>query len=118
MANFVLTGDRYEAIPTLLLRAGQGFSISPEFRLIARNGEDLPGVVAAAYARYVARMMQESPSSVTRLFEPLNEIASWDDYKTNTMLKDEVVEQFQADGVLEALTPFFSTAMQKLLTNE
>jgi hypothetical protein len=105
----------YDSVIDALTQHGC-FTQSIEYKQLIGNAGDLPGVVASAYARFMARLIKTSPDmAVDILVEPLNLIASWDDSRVNTMLQDEVIEQLEADEIINKVEPKFSNKFMELL---
>jgi hypothetical protein len=113
------SNDLYSSVIPTLLKYGRGFKNSVEYGRLIGSAEDLPGVVACAYAAYLGRQFKMDPKyAIANLIYPLNLLASWDNSKVNTMLADEVVEQLEADGVLNELEGKFSAPFRKLVDRD
>jgi hypothetical protein len=116
--EIVHSGGAYDAVIPTILGSVPDFAHSDEFKLLIGTAEDLPGVVAAAYARYIARLIRSRRVAVDDLVAPLNLMASWDDDRVDTMLHDEAIEQFEADGILDQVEPMFSQKLRTIVRSE
>ena len=102
--QLVPVDDPYDRVIPTILTHGGGFRDSDEFRRLIGNAADLPGVVACAYARWVsAQVTADSGATAHDLFRPLNLLAALEDEKVDTMLQDEVLEEFEAQGPLNLI---------------
>jgi hypothetical protein len=98
-----------------LLTSERGFAESEEFKMLIGTAEDLPGVVASAYARYAGEHKHDGVEALQRLMRPFNQMASWHNEEVDTMLQDEVFEQLEADGSVEELTSGMSKELLSML---
>jgi hypothetical protein len=85
---------------------------SDQYRKIVGIADDLPGVVAAAYAKYLGAHRHSRLNNRIELMRPFNEFAGWHDVEVDNMLRDEVFEQMAAD---ESLVEFKSAMNSDLL---
>ena len=101
----IVSGDEpYDRVIPTILSQGSDFEDSDDFRRLIGNAEDLPGVVACAYARWVSARMRADPDADAHdLFRPLNILAALKDEKVDTMLGDEVLEEFESQGMLDRI---------------
>ena len=116
--EIVGSGSAYDAVIPAILHNVPDFEHSEEFRQLLGTAEDLPGVVAAAYARYMARLIASGLGQLDVLVAPLNLMASWEDDRVDTMLRDEAIEQLEADGVLDRVEPMFSDKLRTIVRSE
>jgi hypothetical protein len=91
MTNFTLGTNKYDNVIDTLSACPE-FLASKELGELSGTGDDLPGVVAAAYARFIKRMLDDE-QPFTKFFEPLNTMAAWDDNRVNELLETEVFEE-------------------------
>ena len=104
--------DPYERVIPTLLKLGGDFEASDAFRRLIGYGDDLPGVVACTYAGWVSdQMMADPDADAEYLFRPLNLLADFKDQKVDTMLKDEVLEEFEARGLLGRIDNWMNEAL-------
>jgi hypothetical protein len=84
----------YDCVIPYLTGKGD-FKLSKEFGDLRGTGDDLPGVVTSAYARYICNVLSTSQSSelARSLLEPINEFCRWDDLQLNSLIRDEFFER-------------------------
>ena len=98
--------EKYDLVIPIIVDRNKEFFHSPEYRQLVGNAEDLPGVIACAYARFLSRLIHSGRmESLRELISPINRIASWNDPKVNIMIQDEFIEQLIADNVLDIARP-------------
>ena len=109
--------SRYLDVVPILKDQTTGFATSPEHRLWGEQMDDLPGVVAAAFAQYLARIaLDGSEMGIVKAgVEALSELASWGDGEVDTMLRDEVFDNLGDDvRAIEVLRQMMSERLQRL----
>jgi hypothetical protein len=103
-------GD-YEALPEYLVREVPGFAESPELELVAAN-RDLPGVVTAAFGRYLERLQaaairREADASdeaaLDRAYGVVEEMAASPDAEVRNALQVEIFEHMHGNDVVVAV---------------
>lgn len=96
----------------LLKAMSPSFGVSPEYALVAEN-DDLPGVVLAAFGRFLIRVSATGPrSEVEHGAEAINTLYRWDDSQVRESLRDEFIEAFDGYPVAErAISPFLIPAL-------
>lgn len=110
--------SRYLEVVPILKDETTGFSRSPEYRLW--NDlliDNLPGVVAAAFAQFLARTAREGSEtgSVEAGVRALSQLASWADSDVDTMLRDEVFDHLREhERAIEILRPMMSERLRNL----
>jgi hypothetical protein len=101
----------YEALPEYLLREVPGFAGSPEFELIAAN-RDLPGVVTAAFGRYLERLQAAAirreadrgqEAALDRAYAVLEEMAASPDAHVQNALQVEIFGHMHGNDVVVAV---------------
>ena len=116
MRDVVISGNAYDVVIPILLHLGRGFVGSEDYEALKGTADDLPGVVAAGYARYVARARKASDGDDwSVLIQPLNLLSAVGDPRIDEMLRDEVIEQLDADEVLEDAKAWFSDDLMRVL---
>ena len=104
------SNGRYEDIVALLKRTTPSFSRSVEYSLVSRS-DDLPGVILAAYGRFLGRISKEMPQSV-EFEQGLAALASareWPDPRVATSIRDEFIEALDGDeAAIKAMRPHLS----------
>lgn len=113
MTHGILGDQKYEKVIETLLAASPEFSASQEYKDLIGTGDDLPGVVAAAYARFIKRNFHANENSSKELFEPLNNMAEWDDGQVNEMLENEVFEELFDSGSDELTNEMSGTLRER-----
>lgn len=97
-----------------VLEAAPEFAASPERAGLDGHGEDLPGVVAAAYARFLSRKVAGlTDQGLARLILPLSNLAAWRDGPVDRLLEDEVFEMLDAP-VARRLQPLMGEPLRDL----
>jgi hypothetical protein len=115
--GFTLTSNPYESVIDILTR-NVDFVQSEHFQQLIGTGSDLPGVVAAAYARFVASQIRNLPAyEVHALVDPLNELSALQDYRVDTMLREEVLEELEASEVIDEAQKGFCPRLAKLFVS-
>lgn len=104
--------NKYDRIIPLLMEI-EGFVDSPEYESIKEIAFDLPGVVSAAYSKYIIRVLCifKDDQKIIPLMKPLNEMAEWRDQAVNNMLEDEVFEMFMDYSNYKNLERFMSAEL-------
>lgn len=101
----------YEALPEYLPRAVPGFADSPEFDAIASN-RGLPGVVTAAFGRYLERLQATAirreggapeEAALDRAYAVVEEMAASDDEQVKNALRVEVFGHMRGNDVVVAV---------------
>src|SRR5262245_38495180 len=90
-----MTGS-YEQLVGFLKSRAPDFANSAEYRLHKNEMDDLPGVILAAFGKYLARTAREN-GAVTPLLLILEEIAEWNDASAQESLRDELFEAIETD---------------------
>ena len=104
----------YADVVRLLKQLTPSFTSSPEYALVSGNN-DLPGVVLAAYGRFLARLVKLNPRS-NDLIQGLivfHAFHGWSDIMVQTSIRDEFVESFDGDlDALRAIEPMLSSSLR------
>ncbi|HEY7561567.1 MAG TPA: hypothetical protein VH650_05275 [Gaiellaceae bacterium] len=111
MADLVPAPGAYDALPEYLLREVPGFAESPEFELVAAN-RDLPGVVTAAFGRYLERLQAMAirrqadaaeEAALDRAYAVVEEMAASPDADVQNALQVEIFEHMHVNDVVVAV---------------
>ena len=90
--DFVLSEGRYPDVTLWLKKACGAFPDSPEYRLV-HDCDDLPGVILAAFARFLGRLRVEGRTDDAAAgFEIENDKEAWGHRAVSTSIRDEFVE--------------------------
>jgi hypothetical protein len=98
----------YEQIPAFLPAAVPQFAQSREWELLDGVADDLPGVVLASFAKFLARLSRDTPSSeeINLGLEFAALLWSSDDGRILVAMRDEFFEALESDPVaVEAMLP-------------
>jgi hypothetical protein len=108
--------NKYDLVVPTLLKEGEGFGMSPEYKALAGTAGDLPGVVASAYASFVQRRAasEKSKEASQAIMAPLNKLATWNDPQVNQMLQDEVFVRLEDDGGAYLVEPAMNDDLHRL----
>jgi len=101
--------DAYLAIVPLLKGGFPAFALSKEYALVA-DCDDLPGVILAAYARYLIVLTSEAlVPELERGIATTNLLYGSDDTRIREAIRDEFIEAFSgARSAVERLRPLLS----------
>jgi hypothetical protein len=114
--EFVLASSRYPDVTPKLRQACGTFFDSPEYRLV-QGSDDLPGVVLAAFAGFLSRLLAENRVTEAEAgFQSINEMDAWGDCAVSTSIRDEFVEALgNHPAQAEAFTRLLSPQLAKCL---
>ena len=111
MVDYILNESEYPNVPHVLSSI-DGFASSSEYELIEDSSADLPGVVAAAFTRYLVRLQEEHCSLQTGesnkvlddCYRVLESLAESDESAIRVMMLDEVFDTINCtDAVWRAI---------------
>jgi len=106
----VPTEDAYLAIVPVLKDAFPAFTRSSEYRPVD-DCDDLPGVILAAFARYLVALSSEASTApeLGRAIASINLLYGSDDPRIREAIRDEFIEAFDGSwGAVEQLRPLLS----------
>jgi hypothetical protein len=110
--SFVLVPSPYEDIPQWLTRSLPEFAASEEYASLRGIAEDLPGVVLAAFGRFLARAALRSPSDevLAKGVALTAELWGRNDPQTRISIEDEFFEALDLEPdavplVVDLMTP-------------
>ena len=95
------------------LKAGlPSFVASPDYRLVAGN-DDLPGVILAAYGRFLARLAKAGAAAdLARGVAAIEALHGWGDEAVRTAIRDEFIESLDGDeDALALIRPLLGSAL-------
>jgi hypothetical protein len=100
MMSFVLVPSPYEDIPETLKAVVPEFAASDEYRMLLGNAEELPGVVLASFARFLARLARGSPSDpiLAKGIAVVTQLWGWNDPQTKDALADEFFQALDSEA--------------------
>jgi hypothetical protein len=92
--SFVLKPSRYEQIPALLKTAMPEFTEAAEYQIHEGSADDLPGVLLASLAHFLARQSLNATASriVTRGLAFVDDLWASRDGRTTDAIRDEFFE--------------------------
>lgn len=105
MGSFVLLESDYPRVPDLLLSQVRGFSDSLEYERLNATERGLPGVVAAAFARFFVRfqdaelregLIDRDARTLASAYGAIEELARSADERVRTLVEDEILENIRA----------------------
>jgi hypothetical protein len=96
--SFVLLPSPYEQIPALLKAAVPGFAQSDEYQLHG-EADDLPGVVLASFANFLARQSREAPAdeALDKGLAVASDLWRSNDSRTLEAMRDEFFAALASD---------------------
>jgi len=109
MTDFIRKKSMLSEIPDLLSAKVFGFKDSVEYREMADYERDIPGVVAAAFAKYLCRIHRPELSgqiatkrAVKSCHDMLDNLAASSEAPVRAIVTDEIFENFDCEpAVLE-----------------
>jgi hypothetical protein len=105
--------DTYLAVVPFLKESFPAFALSPQYSLVASN-DDLPGVVLAAFARYLINVWarRSDPDEVTRGIAAIGTLYGSPDYRIQTAIREEFIEAFDDEPLVQkAVSPLMTEAL-------
>jgi hypothetical protein len=126
MADFVLVDSDYERIPGLLRESVRGFKDSPEYELLAGSEREVPGLVCAAFTRFLTRFQEEElrtslssadARTLDDCYEAIGMLTALPGSRVRTLVEDEIFENVGGDDELwrSIRAHLGSTAIEVLL---
>jgi hypothetical protein len=92
----------YAALVKFLKTRSPDFAQAPEYQLHRGDADDLPGVILAAFGKYVGRTAREGGDTST-LLTTLEAVADWNDASIQSQLRDELFESIENDPDAERM---------------
>jgi len=108
----------YQRLVPFLKAALPSFTESPDYRLVAGN-DDLPGVILAAYGRFLSRLASAGAAAeLARGVAAIEALYDWDDAVVRTAIRDEFIESLDGeDKAIAIIRPLLSDALAAEFAN-
>jgi hypothetical protein len=102
----------YHHVVPFLKAALPSFAASPDYRLVVGN-DDLPGVILAAYGRFLSRLASAGAAAeLARGVAAIEALYGWDDMMVRTAIRDEFIESLDGDDdAIAVIRPLLSKAL-------
>jgi len=103
----VIKGDNFEVyepkssmVVGLLEAEAKDFFHSEEYKSLNGYADDLPGALAAVFARFLTRLTRSvSPERLSPYLSILEKLADWHDAEVDDLLRDEVFWAISLDPI-------------------
>ena len=109
MTDFIRRNNDLERLPSMVAGQVLGFDQSEEYRALQKYEQSIPGVVCAAFARYLVRLYSSRGSgpmasvedaAIVSAHEVLEELASSPETAVESLVSDEIYETFDDKPVV------------------
>ena len=98
--NFEFYEPKRSMVIGLVELEAKDFFHSEEYKSLSGYADDLPGVLAAAFARFLTRLARsESPERLSPYLSILEKLANWHDADVDDLLRDEVFLAISLDPI-------------------
>lgn len=105
MVKFELIESEYSKVPDVLLSLVQGFADSLEYERLNETERRLPGVIAAAFSRFLVRfqdaevrdgLADRDARTLADAYGALEVLAGRQDEQVKTLVQDEIFDNIRA----------------------
>ncbi|MBO9602849.1 MAG: hypothetical protein J7496_10125 [Novosphingobium sp.] len=103
--NFIIKDDEYDSV-IKIINESKKFLLSNEYKIIKGNGEDLPGVMSAAFTRYLINGIKSGildKSKFSNDFNIINQISEIKSEKIIHVFYDEIFPQEEFSLILDIM---------------